>query len=194
MEVLAILFWYVLAGAASILLSSLVLKKKARRYYDGLSLPQLSPYLGFSVMMWWACWFLQAAATHLYLRHLQVEWTRDTTMLVVALPVSLLILPALVRLRSAVLAILLCIPALGLLLTVCVEYFKAYLPSGWFVLLSVCWLCYMIIWLFYVRLTQAPVKSTSTKKVKYMGSSLKKQRNYPASPTTTTTTTNFTLV
>lgn len=160
MEVLAILFWYVLAGATSILLFFVTLKKKARRYFNSLSMPQLSPYLGFTVFAWWTCWFLQAAAAHLYLKHLNVAWTRDATILVVALPVSLLIMPAFVRLRSIVLAIVLSIAAIGLELAVCVEFFKAYLPSGWFVLATVCWLGYLILWFIYVRVTQAPAKAT----------------------------------
>lgn len=166
MEILAILFWYVLAGATGILLIGLTLKKKNRRYYGTLFLPQLSPYLDFTVVMWWTCWFLQAAATHLYLKHLNVAWTRDTTMLVVALPISLFIIPALVRFQSVVFAIILCIPAFGLLLTVCIEYFKAHLPSGWFMLLTVCWLGYLILWLSYIWLTQAP-KTATSKKIKY---------------------------
>lgn len=177
MEILSILFWYSLATNAVIIECCLMLKKRARVYYDSLFLPQLSPYLNFTVFMWIVCWMLQATGAYLYLKHLDVQWTRDTTMLVVALPFSILVLPALVRLRSATIAILLCVPPFALLLAVCIEFFKAHLASGWFVLVSVVWLGYLLLWLCYVRLTQAPSTATKKSKQKHQRSSPGRQQS-----------------
>jgi tryptophan-rich sensory protein len=145
MNVLSILFWYLLVYSVS-LTQRLFFKKAGRKFYDALIKPTLTPSPFLIAILWVSVYTLQATASWWLLRSVEDAgglWDTGLTLYLAFLGVSAFYVPLFFFYQNIFLAWMIILISLTLSIVTTYFYFVDSLVAGWLMLPTPVWIAFL---------------------------------------------------